>query len=188
MRKDNKKQKMNQKNNEAQQEIIGFVLIVVIVSIIGVIFLSLSIGRGEPSKQTSIEISNFLEAGMYYTTDCAVGFIPQYKSCQELIKACWNNDRCLDDRTACKALNETLKTIIQQGLEVCDDENKCINKAYKINIYYSPLDSELPDEEILNFQEGKFEKCKNSFGGSHLIPLSSINAGTLNVELEVCGN
>jgi len=177
-----------EQNKLAQQEIIGFVLIIVIVSIIGVIFLGFSIGRGEPSKQTSIEVSNFLEASMYYTTDCAVGFIPQYKNCQDLIKSCWNNDKCLDERTACEVLNETLKNVIQQGLEVCDDKNKCRNKAYKVNIYYSSLDLELPNEEILSFQEGIFEKCKTSFGGSHSIPLSSINAGTLNIELEVCGN
>ena len=81
-------------NKKSQQEIIGFVLIIVIVSIIGVIFLSLSIGREQPSGQTSIEISNLLEASMYYTTDCVVGFIPQYKSGQELVKSCWDNDKC----------------------------------------------------------------------------------------------
>jgi len=175
------------KSKHSQQEIIGCVLIIVIVSIIGVIFLSLIIGRGEPSEQTSIEISNLLEASMYYTTDCAVGFVPQYKDGQNLIKACWNDERCLDERTACEVLNETLKNIIQQGLEVCGDKNKCVNKAYKVNIYYSPLDLELPDKEILKFQEGIFEKCKASFGGSHLIPLSSMDAGTISIELEVCG-
>jgi len=177
---------MKQKNKKAQQEIIGFVLIIIIVSIIGVIFLSLSIGRGESSKQTSIEVSNLLEASMYYTTDCAVGFIPQYKDGQDLIKSCWNDDECLDGRLACEVLNETLKEIIHQALEICDDKNKCVNKAYKMNIYYSSLDLELPDEEILKFQEGVFEKCKTSFGGSHLIPLSSLDAGTINIELEVC--
>lgn len=176
------------KQKHSQQEIIGFVLIVVIVSIIGVIFLSFMIGRGEPSEQTSIKVSNLLEASMYYTTDCAVGFIPQYKDGQDLIKACWNDDTCLDERTACEALNKTLKEIIDQGLEVCDDKNKCQNKAYKMNIYYSPLDSEMPDEEILSFQEGIFEKCKTKFGASHLIPLSSLDAGTIDIELDICGS
>ena len=177
------------KHNKAQQEIIGFVLIIVIVSIIGVIFLSLSIGRGEPSKQTSIEVSNLLESSMYYTTDCAVNFIPQYKDGQDLVKACWNGERCLEnglgERMACEVLNNTLKTIINQGLGVCDD---CVNKAYELNIYYSPLDSEYPDEEILSFSEGVYDNCKTTYGGSHSIYLSSITAGTLNIELEVCRN
>ena len=176
---------------KSQQEIIGFVLIIIIVSIIGIIFLGLSIGRGEKSKQTSIEVSNLLESSMYYTTDCAVSFIPQYKDGQDLVKACWNNERCLDEndeatRDACEVLNETLKQIINKGLDVCDDENICVNNAYKLNIYYSSLDLQLPNEEVLSFQEGVFENCKSSFGGSHAIHLTSITAGTLNLELEVC--
>ena len=180
---------MGKISKKAQQEIIGFVLIIVIVSIIGVIFLSLSIGRGEPSKQTSIEVSNLLESSMYYTTDCAVNFIPQYKSGQDLVKSCWNEERCLEnefgERMACEVLNNTLKTIINQGLDVCDE---CVNKAYELNIYYSPLDLEFPDEVVLGFSEGFYEDCKNTFGGSHSIYLSSITAGTLNIELEVCRN
>ena len=180
----------NKKSKRSQQEIIGFVLIVVIVSIIGIVFLSLSIGRGEVSEQTSIEVSNLLEASMYYTSDCVVGFIPQYKDGQDLVKSCWNNERCLDigsgEKLACEVLNNTLKQIIGESLEVCDNENKCINKAYEINIYYTPLDLELPDEMILNFQEGIFEECGKSFGGSHSIPLSSITAGTINLDLRVC--
>ena len=172
-------------SKRSQQEIIGFVLLIVIVSIIGVVFLSLSIGRGEPSKQTSIEVSNLLESSMYYTTDCAVNFIPQYKNGQDLVKACWNGERCLNEKMACEVLNNTLKSIINQGLEVCDE---CVNKAYKLNIYYSPLDLEMPDEEVLGFEDGVFETCKSTFGGSHSIYLSSITAGTLNIELEVCRN
>ena len=183
--------KQKRKSKHAQQEIIGFVLIIVIVSIIGIIFLGLSIGRGESSKQTSIEISNLLEASMYYTTDCAISFRPQYKDGQDLVKACWNTNKCLDENDeatidACEVLNETLKTIIGDGLMVCDDENICVNNAYNLDIYYSPLDLELPNEEILSFQEGVFENCKSEFGGSHAIQLTSITAGTLNLELEVC--
>lgn len=182
------KQKTNKDSKHAQQEIIGFVLIIVIVSIIGVIFLSLSIGRGESSEQTSIELSNLLEASMYYTTDCAVGFIPQYKNGQDLIKACWNQDRCLDGRLACEVLSGDFTEIFNQGLDVCEDANQCQNKAYNVTIYYSPLDLELPSEEILSFNEGRFEKCKTKYGASHAIPLSSITSGTLNIQLDVCGS
>tara|TARA_Y100000310_G_scaffold304178_1_gene343093 strand:+ start:524 stop:1078 length:555 start_codon:yes stop_codon:yes gene_type:complete len=181
-------EKQRKTKKKSQQEIIGFVLIIVIVSVIGVVFLSLSIGRGEPSEQTSIEVSNLLESSMYYTTDCAVNFVPQYKNGQDLVKACWNGDRCLDENNehtigACEFLNNTLKTIIEQGLEVCDE---CVNKAYKLNIYYSPLDLEMPNEEVFGFNQGVFDECKSTFGGSHSIYLSSITSGTLNLELEVC--
>tara|TARA_Y100000310_G_scaffold32447_1_gene30735 strand:- start:6296 stop:6838 length:543 start_codon:yes stop_codon:yes gene_type:complete len=171
------------KSKHSQQEIIGFVLIIVIVSVIGIVFLSLSIGRGEPSEQTSIQVSNLLESSMYSTTECAVSFIPQYKDGQDLIKACQNEEICLNGEKACEVLNNTLKQIIGYSLDVCDE---CVNKAYKLDIYYSPIDSESPNEEVLDFQEGLFENCKSKFGGKHSIDLTSFTEGSLDIELEVC--
>ena len=106
---------------KAQQEIVGFVLIVVIVSIIGLIFLSLSLGKGERVGQTSIEISNLLESSMYYTTDCAVSFIPKYKSGQDLIKACYRNEKCLNENCS---------------KENCKDENK---KLFLLKQFFKEL-------------------------------------------------
>jgi len=171
------------KNKLAQQEIVGFVLIVVIVSIIGLIFLSLSLGKDERAGQTSIEISNLLESSMYYTTDCAVSFIPQYKSGQDLVKACYRNEKCLNEKMACDALGENMGKIIDNSLNVCAD---CVNKAYKLNIYYKPLDLEIQDDEILVLEKGVFLNCSSKFGGSHSIHMSSISAGIINIELEVC--
>ena len=175
--------KMKSKNKHAQHETMGFVLIVVIVSIIGLVFLSLSLGRGGGGKQSSIEISNLLESSMYYTTDCAVSFIPQYKSGQDLIKSCYKNERCLNEKMACDVLNETMKEIIDDSLNVCED---CVNKAYKLNIYYKDLDSEVQNDEILVLENGMFSNCSSKFGGSHSIHMSSINAGIINIDLEVC--
>ncbi len=171
------------KNKHAQHEIMGFVLIVVIVSVIGLVFLSLSLGRGETNKQTSIEISNLLESSIYYTTDCAVSFIPQYKSGQDLIKSCWKNEKCLNEKMACEVLEETMRQIIEESLNVCED---CVNKAYKLNIYHKPLDSEVQNEEILVLEKGKFLDCSSKIGGNYLIHISSISAGIINIELEVC--
>ena len=92
------------KNKKAQHEILGFVLIVLIVSIIGVIFLSISIAKGKGQKQNSVEISNFLESAMYYTTDCAISSFPKYQELQDLIKKCYDspNQRCIS-RDNCEA-------------------------------------------------------------------------------------
>jgi len=76
------------KSKRSQNEIIGFAIIVVIVAVVGVIFLSLSIGRGEVRKKTSVEISDFLQSSMHYTTNCTTDYIPNYKDLQDLIKAC----------------------------------------------------------------------------------------------------
>ena len=170
-------------NTKAQNEIVGFVLIIIIVSVIGVIFLSLMIGRGEPIRQESVQISNLLSASMYYTSDCAINYIPNYKDGQDLIKSCWNNEKCLDDTMACEALNSTMKKLISESLDVSSNKP---NKAFKLTIYYKDLEKELPDEIILETQEGDYNNCSSEIGGSHSIPISGITPGLINVELEVC--
>lgn len=85
------------KTKKSQHEIAGFVLIVVLVTIIGLVFLMIFANRGGTGKRDSIEISNLLEASMYYTTDCAISYIPNYENLQDLIKTCYNdpNQNCV---------------------------------------------------------------------------------------------
>ncbi len=179
---------MKLKQKKAQNEIVGFVLIIIIVSIVGVIFLSLMIGRGEPIRQDSVQISNLLAASMHYTTDCAVNYIPNYKDGQDLIKSCWNNEKCLgidgaDGEMACDALNSTIKKLIGESLDVSPDKP---NKAYKLLIYYRDLERELPDEAILESGDGVYGNCSSEIGGSHSIAISGMTPGLINIELNVC--
>ena len=169
------------KNKKAQHEMVGFVLIVVIVAVVGVIFLSFSVGRGG-SKVNSAEIGNLLEASMSYTTDCTVSFTPQYKDLQELVKSCYRNEQCLNGQSACESLEDNLKRVIDIGLDVGEDG---VNKAYKLDVYYRALQSENRDG-ILNVSEGDYSNCKSEIGASHQILISSISSGSINLELEVC--
>ena len=93
--------KIKNRSKQAQQETVGFVLIIVIVTVAGLIFLGLSINKGETVKKTSAEISDFLQSSMYYTTNCTTTFIPQYKDMQDLIKSCYRDEKCLDEKAAC---------------------------------------------------------------------------------------
>lgn len=171
------------KQNKGQHEIVGFVLIVVIVSIIGVIFLSFSIGK-EDRKQESIEVSNLLQSAMYYTTDCAINYIPNYKEGQDLIKECYENpdEKCLNEENVCEALDSNLKRLIEEGLRVGEDSK---NKAYKLDIYYQISETE-QREDILYSENGIFSNCSSIPGGSHSISASRFGYGTINIELEVC--
>ena len=171
------------KNKKAQNEIVGFVLIIIIVSVIGVIFLSFMIGRGEPIAQESVQISNLLSASMYYTTDCAVNYIPNYDDGQDLIKSCWDNDVCLDDRMACEALNSTMKKIIGESLDVHAEK---ANKAYNLMIYYKDISGELPPDVILESTGGGYGNCSSEFGGSHSISIGGLSPGLINIDLRVC--
>jgi hypothetical protein len=171
-------------SKRSQQEILGFVLIVVLVTVMGVVFLSFSIGKSKPTKQTSAEISNLLEASMYHTTDCAVNYVPQYREVQDLIKECYKNpeQQCLNGLGVCHVLESTLKDLIDQSLKISEDSP---NKAYNLKIYYTSLNSLNETIDILLLQEGIFKNCSSKPGGNHLIAVT-LSSGTINTELEVC--
>lgn len=174
------------KTKKAQHEIVGFVLIILIVTIIGLVFLTFSLSK-ETSLQNTIEISNLLESSMYYTTGCAVNYIPQYRDMQDLIKECYKDISgdfvdCLDGRKVCDALESEFKQVISSSLMVHEDSP---NKAYKSIIFFDPL-GDSPNEEILSFGEGNFKECSSILGGNHLIAISTFGSGTITVELEVC--
>ncbi len=169
-----------------QQEIVGFVLIILIVTIIGLVFLSFSLGKQEPNSSSS-EISNLLESSMYYTTSCAVSYIPQYKEMQDLIKECYKDksgglSTCLDERNVCDVLDSELKKVITNSLDISEDG---VNKAYKLRIYFKSVEKE---ENILLHDEGNFNNCKSIVGGNHIIAISGLSSWTINIELEVCKN
>ena len=177
-------------NNKSQHEIAGFVLIVLVVSIIGVIFLSFALGGGETNRQTSIEISNLLEASMYSTTDCAINYIPQYRDMQDLIKDCYKDQtgnfrECLDGTAVCQVLEDSLQTIVEQGLLIGEDS---VNKAYTLDIYFTFGDEINPNEEILSFSNGDFSACSSIVGGGHSISAGSFGFGLIEIELIVCKN
>jgi len=163
---------------KAQHEIAGFVVIIIIVSIVGLIFLSLSIGKGEVKKKTSVEISDFLQASMYYTTECADSYIPNYEDMQDLIKSCYKNEKCLNDEMACEVLNKTFSSLIKESFQVSEQSK---NKAYILRIYYETDD--LPDEQILKIEEGVFKNCSSETGASQAI---FYDPGQIKVELDFC--
>lgn len=166
-------------SKHSQHEIVGFTLIVIIVSIIGLIFLSFSIGRGEKIEKTSVEISDFLQSSLYYTTECSNGDVPNYKDMQGLIKSCYKNEDCFGGRNSCEVLNETISKIIRESFQVSEVSR---NKAYKLNMYYKDL--HIKDaEEILKIEEGVFEKCSSRAGASQAI---FMGAGNINIELDIC--
>lgn len=167
--------------NKAQNEIAGFAVIIVIVMILGLIFLSFSIGRGNENKKTSAEISDFLQSSMYYTTNCTTSYIPNYKSIQDLIKSCYRNENCINlDKMTCNVLKEDFSKIVKESFQVSDVAK---NKAYKLNIYYEDSELDIPPEYIMNFTEGNFKNCSSEAGASQAIFMDN---GNINVELDIC--
>ncbi len=166
----------------SQHEIAGFVIIVLVVSIIGIFFLSLMFGQGDAKKISSVDISNLLSATMYYTTDCSIRYAPEYENMRELIEECYedSSEKCKDGREVCEILEPSLKDIFDRSLIVGEEFP---NKAYKFKVYYPGTEDEA-SEVIVDISSGRFNNCTSIVGGSEYIKISSPES--IHVELGVC--
>ncbi len=182
---------MKTRDKKAQQEIVGFVLIVVIVVVIG-LFLLVFYLRQPAVEHKSLDIQNFLQASMKYTTECAESIEPL--SLEDLIKSCYKNERCLNEKIACDILNDTLSEITHESW--LTSPQKPVN-AYSILTYYeesSLLEKETSERKEEDEEAGKFVKqeilslkednCTGTkTGAQHLI---SNYPGKIIINMEIC--
>lgn len=94
--------------NKAQQEIVGFVLIVVLVMIGLMVFLVISV-RDSDEVGEGVEVSNMLDVLMRTTSECAIVYEPDYDSFEDLFKSCFKERTCSNlGVSACEYLDESL--------------------------------------------------------------------------------
>ena len=70
--------------NKAQSEMVGFGLIIIIVSIILLIFISFSFRGSNEDITESFEVETFVQSSLSYTTDCAIQYTPNYYNLQKI--------------------------------------------------------------------------------------------------------
>ena len=159
--------------DRGQQEMVGFILIVVIVMIGLMVFLIISL-RTSPEKLDSLEVGNMLNAIMMHTTDCAIPAIPYYETFEDLFKSCYENDDCAGvNRPACEYLNETLREILADLMDT-----EATVSAYQMDI------SVAGDEG----QEGLLRIFEGNCTGTALGAQRKISAGAedLIIQLRIC--
>ena len=96
-------------NRKGQEEMVGFVVIVMIVVVVGVVFLAFSIRKPSSTTQKQQELADISWALLGYTTNCSINTMPQ--SVWDLARHCnVNNPQCDNSggKMACQALNETV--------------------------------------------------------------------------------
>lgn len=168
-------------NHRAQHEIAGFIIIVVIVTVIGLVMLSLMIGRSDVSKTTSVEIENLLLAIMQKTSGCSRNI--GYYNIEELIVACYNNKQCEDGRGSCDVLSSELEESVGKSLNV----GSGINKGYEVRVEYFDLsiEGDVGSEVIPVISEGIIDDCEVKMGASKSVDVG-FGSGVIDVELRVC--
>lgn len=160
-----------------QEEIVGFVLIIVLVAVVFLIFLGFSIRQVPSTTTESIDVSQFLESSMEYTTSCVTSFYPDYRKLGELFKECLSNTKCLDERETCDVLNETLSEIIENSWLIGEDRPL---KGYEFVSEYEPS-GDFPNEIIISFSSGN---CTGAIrGASYVTPAFP---GNIESMLKIC--
>jgi hypothetical protein len=133
-------------NKKAQEEMVGFALIMIVVSVILVIFLSFYLRDTGRGSLQSYEVSSFLGAVMQYTTECEDNF--GVLELDRLILACDKEESCLDGKSSCDVLNSTASEIIKESWQIGEDR--------PIKGYSFIVDSE--QKKILDLSEGNITK------------------------------
>jgi len=181
---------INCRDKKAQQEIVGLVVIVLIVSVMGLVFFSFMIGKGDSVKSTNVELSNLLEASMMQSSNCAINFVPEYDNVEELIKSCYGNKDCLDGRDSCEVLEGLLGEVVEKGLGVDMSGSGIgsggINKGFELSVKYRDIELEDSGEDVIEvISGGVMEDCSSRIGSSRVIDVG-FGSGVIEVGLRVC--
>lgn len=158
---------------KGQQEMVGFVLIVVLVMVGLMIFLVISL-RQDKVTENDVEVKNLLSAMMKYTTECAVVAEPQYDTLEGLFKSCYSTKRCKNlNKGSCDYLNETLKDVVEAMLA-----SEATINAYQIDFLSKDDEGE---QGIMRILEGN---CTGEVASAQRDVVSSGNH--LVIRLKLC--
>ena len=159
--------------NKGQQEIVGFVLIVVLVVVGLMVFLVISL-RDSPEQEKSIEVGNMLDSIMKHTTECAVVYEPDYDNFEDLFKSCHQGDQCSNlGVSACDSLNESLRAVLDAMFAT-----EATVAAYQIDFF---VKDEEGGEGLLRIFEGN---CTGSVSSAQRSIVS--HSDSLIIRMKVC--
>ncbi len=160
-----------------QEEIVGFVLIVVLVAIIFLVFLGISIRQPSDLQKESRDVYQFLESMVEYTSACAISHEPVFSSIGKLIRECYESPgtTCTNNEKACDVLESDLRNILSVSWKIGPD------RPIKGYIFDSVYVSDADQEKIMDIAEGN---CSASFSGSEY--LTSAFPGEIVSSLRLC--
>lgn len=113
---------------KGQEEMVGFVLIVVVVSVVLLFFLGISLQNKEAGIESQ-EVENFISSFLPYTTECEIR--AKNVSIRDLVFECVNTEDCSNGESSCEVLKDTLRGIVGVSWNV-GERNP--NKGYKLDI------------------------------------------------------
>ena len=110
---------------KAQEEMIGFALIIIVVAVIILVFIGFSLKSPQKEAVESYEINSFIQSFLQQTSDCRDNL--EYLSIQKLIFDCNDGEICLDGRNTCEVLDSTLRGITEESWKIEESPIKGYN-------------------------------------------------------------
>lgn len=162
----------------AQEEIVGFVVVVVLLAIIGVILLGVMLRAPPPVQKESQDIHQFIEAAYDYTTTCALKSENSLASLSEVLRACYKGEHCTNGLSACSALNRTLADILSTSWPTGPNRPLL---GYSFNITYTTNVTKVAPTPLISLSTGNCSlKTKSAQQITPMYP------GILSSELTLC--
>jgi hypothetical protein len=117
------------RSKRAQEEMVGFAVIIVLVAVIILIFLGFSMRNSSSESVESYEVESFLESILQYTTECEDYL--EYLDIKQLISACENSGSCQNGLDPCEVLEDSLVEISSEAWPYGEDRPI---KGYLFNV------------------------------------------------------
>ena len=105
--------------NKAQEEMVGFVLIVVILAVIILIFFGFSLANKNEEVQ-SYEVESYVNSLVHYTTECQDSR-GRHLDIGDLIIKCDREEDCLNQTASCEVLNSTIHNMLRESWKVSEN-------------------------------------------------------------------
>jgi hypothetical protein len=164
---------------KGQEEMVGFILIVVLVTVIALVFLGIfALKKPDIQSRQSDLLQSYISSITYYTTDCQ-DEQNRYQTISDLIGICQDNQICKNGKNACEVLDKTLEDIMNQSYIV---SNYSFTRYYNLSI----LNGEGNEQRqlIQDIVAGNVEKCNGlRFFNDKTLPSSSRDKITIRVEI-----
>lgn len=140
------------RGKKGQEEMVGFVLIVVLVAIIFLVFIGINVRKaGKEDITQSTEVSQFLDSVMMFTTGCATAYEPAYSNVGELILDCRENKQCTNGESACDYLKKTIDELINSDPKFQIGQDRPV-KGYKFTS--GTLNGNITSGDIVSINKG----------------------------------
>jgi len=179
------------KCKRSQHESMGFVIIVSLVIIVGVIFLGIKMNQDStPQQYKDSNIMNFLVASSKYTSNCFENHEPL--TLNDLKEKCYRsgNEKCSSDgiTTLCEVLTNTYSEMLTASWLIYDDSPI---KYYELKISHRMICNDSTNPTNLLFEEikaGNSSQCSISSIkiGQESFPISGSGEECIVSELKIC--